>query len=376
MSTASNPCVALLRHQLFLPSEVFISEQARALRKFAPLLVGRVLAGVPTDGVAYCVPEAGRLAQLRYVLGRDPRLFMRELAKRRPVLIHAHFGVEAVYAMELADRLRVPLVTTFHGFDATMRARDLLASRKPSWIQYLAKRAELSRRGALFIGVSRFILEQLERLGFPAGRMRLHYIGVDPTAFAQRAEPTAEPVVLHVARLVEKKGTAYLLDAFARIADKHPHARLVVIGAGPLRAKLACRAAELGVAARVSWLGAVAHAEVRSWLARAAVLCLPSCTAANGDAEGLGQALIEAAASGVPVVATRHGGIPEAVEDGRTGYLVRERDADGLAGALDALLASESLRRGFGDAARTFARTRFDLHEQTRSLERLYEEVL
>jgi glycosyltransferase involved in cell wall biosynthesis len=375
MSTTINPCVALLRHQLFLPSEIFISEQARALRKFAPLLVGRVLAGEPRDGLRYYVPDAGRLAQLRYVLGRDPEIFMHALAERRPVLIHAHFGVEAVYAMELADRLDVPLVTTFHGFDATMRARELLASRKPSWIQYLAKRAQLARRGALFIGVSRFIVERLVRLGFPAERTRLHYIGVDPATFARRA-PAAEPVVLHVARLVEKKGTRYLLDAFARIAGKHPDARLVVIGAGPLRAQLARRAAELKISARVSWLGAAAHAEVRAWLERAAVLCLPSCTAANGDAEGLGQALLEAAASGVPVVATRHGGIPEAVEDGRTGYLVAERDADGLAAALDALLGSESLRSAFGDSARRFARERFDLHEQTRGLERLYEAVL
>jgi glycosyltransferase involved in cell wall biosynthesis len=376
MSTAENPCVALLRHQLFLPSEVFISEQARALRRFAPLLVGRVLAGQPSAGLPYYVPEGGALARCRYVLGRDPRLFMRELAERRPVLIHAHFGVEAVYGMEIADRLGVPLVTTFHGFDATLKAHELLASRKPSWIQYLLKRTDLTRRGALFIGVSRFILERLERLGFPAERTRLHYIGVDPAAFEQVAEPAGEPVVLHVARLVEKKGTAYLLDAFARIASKHARARLVVIGAGPLRNKLARRAAELGIGARVSWLGAVAHSEVRDQLRRAAVFCLPSCTAANGDAEGLGQALLEAAASGVPVVATRHGGIPEAVEDGSTGYLVRERDAAALAGALDVLLSSESLRRRFGDAARRFARARFDLHRQTRTLERLYEGVL
>src|SRR5262249_12150886 len=124
MSTVLNPCVALLRHQLFLPSEVFISEQARALRTFAPLLVGRVLCGRPSDGLRYYVPEAGALAQARYVLARDPRLFLRELTKRRPVLIHAHFGVEAVYGMEIAQRLGVPLVTTFHGFDATLKSRE------------------------------------------------------------------------------------------------------------------------------------------------------------------------------------------------------------------------------------------------------------
>jgi glycosyltransferase involved in cell wall biosynthesis len=376
MNAALNPCVAILRHQLFLPSEVFITEQARALRKFAPLLVGRVLGGKPTEGLAFHVPAAGKLGQLNYVLRRDPRLFLRELAKRRPVLIHAHFGVEAVYGMELAERLGVPLVTTFHGFDATLRPSQLLRSRKPTWIHYLLKRAELKRRGALFIAVSGFISAQLQRLGFPTERTRLHYIGVDPAAFEPSSVAHASPVILHVARLVEKKGTVYLLEAFARIAASHPDAELAIIGAGPLRASLERRAAELRIAARVRWLGALPHAEVAQWLKRAAVFCLPSCTAANGDAEGLGLVLLEAAASGVPVVATRHGGIPEAVKDGDTGYLVAERDADELADALDTLLSSEALRWKMGDAARRFARSRFDLVRQTQVLEQLYEGLL
>jgi colanic acid/amylovoran biosynthesis glycosyltransferase len=209
----------------------------------------------------------------------------------------------------------------------------------------------------------------------------LHYIGVDPAAFesspaAAAARSDRSPIILHVARLVEKKGTAYLLEAFARIAAQHPDAQLVVIGAGPLQDSLARRAAELRVDARVRWLGAATHAEVAGWLRRAAVFCLPSCTARNGDAEGLGLALLEAAASGVPVVATQHGGIPEAVQDGETGYLVPERDADALADALDTLLSSEQLRRRMGDAARRFARSRFDLQRQTGHLEQLYEGVL
>lgn len=379
MSGAS-PCVAVLRHQLFLPSEVFIAEQARAMRAFAPLLVGRVLAGRPQGGVDYYVPPARGLAQLRYVLGRDPGLFLPELARRAPRLVHAHFGVEAVYGMELADRLGVPLVTTFHGFDATLKRGDLLRSRKPTWVQYLLKRAELCRRGALFIGVSRFIVDKLAELGVPSARTRLHYIGVDFAAFdsaeGEREGADGAPVILHVARLVEKKGTAYLLDAFARLAQRHPQATLVVIGAGPLAAALAARAERLGIGARVRWLGARPHAEVRQWLRRASVLCLPSCTATNGDSEGLGLVLLEAAASGVPVVATRHGGIPEAVRDGETGYLVAERDSEALAEALDALFSRDDVRRRMGAAARALARERFDLTLQTAALERLYAEVL
>ncbi len=377
--SSAKPCVAVLRHQLFLPSEVFIAEQALALRRFAPLLVGRTLAGPPRADVDYHVPKAGAFAQLRYVLGRNPRLFMPELERRRPVLVHAHFGVEAVYGMEIAARLDVPLVTTFHGFDATLRAMELLKSRKLTWIQYLRKRMDLCRRGALFIGVSKFIVARLEELGVPVDRTQLHYIGVDTRAFESRdrnVEPESRLVILHVARLVEKKGTAYLLDAFAKIAAHHPRAELVVIGTGPLGGRLQQRAAKLGIGARVRWLGAQPHAAVREWLQRTAVLCLPSCTAANGDSEGLGIVLLEAAASGVPVVATRHGGIPEAVEDGSTGYLVPERDAASLGAALDALLAGESLRARMGQEARRLVRERFDLRSQTDRLEELYSEAL
>lgn len=377
MSTSLNPCVALLRHQLFQPSEVFITEQARALRKFAPLLVGRVLAGKPCGDVSYHVPAVGRMEQLRYLVRRDPRMFAPALAERRPVLVHAHFGVEAVYGIKLADAMRVPLVTTFHGFDATMRRARLLTARKASWVQYVLKRAELRGRGTLFIAVSEFIRSRVLELGFPAERTRVHYIGVDTASFEPRVENDDNPpTVLHVARLVEKKGTRYLLDAFAAIAAKHPRARVVVIGDGPLRGALEQHAATLGIGARVHWLGAVPHADVRARLSRASVFCLPSCTAADGDAEGLGLVLLEAAASGVPVVGTLHGGIPEAVIHGATGYLVPERDPSRLADALDALLSSSDLRRRLGAEARRFAQRRFDLHRQTRSLEELYEDVL
>jgi colanic acid/amylovoran biosynthesis glycosyltransferase len=150
----------------------------------------------------------------------------------------------------------------------------------------------------------------------------------------------------------------------------------VVIGGGPLRAPLARKAAQLGVADKVSWLGPTAHAEVKYWMRRASIFCLPSCTAANGDAEGLGLVLLEAAASGVPVVATRHGGIPEAVLDGVTGLLVPERDAQQLAAALDALLSSPDMRSNLRAQARQFVQTRFDLFRQTQSLEKHYEAVL
>jgi glycosyltransferase involved in cell wall biosynthesis len=367
----------LLRHQLFQPSEVFITEQAGALRRFEPLLVGRRLAGRPSGPCAYRVPSApGGMRLLRYLALRDPELLAPLLRERPPALLHAHFGVEAVYGMELAQRCGVPMVTTFHGYDATMSTRRLVASGRVTWLVYAIKRGELARRGRLFLCVSEFIRERVLGLGFPEALTRRHYIGVDTTGFAENREDPEQPIVLHVARLVEKKGTTHLLAAFALVAGRHRRARLIVIGDGPRRDSLLLQAKQLGIADRVDWLGAQPHAIVKSWLQRASVFCLPSCTARNGDAEGLAMVLLEAAAAAVPTVSTRHGGMPEAVRDGATGYAVPERNPGRLAEALDGLLSSYALRRELGRQGREFVERNFCLQQQTATLEQHYQSLL
>jgi len=347
------------------------------MRRFRPLLVGREVSGVPTENIEYRVPSGSSgWARLRYQLLRDPGLLEPLLTDRRPALVHAHFGVEAVYGMELAKRLGVPLVTTFHGYDATMSRAKLLTSRKVSWVLYALKRAELTRRGELFLCVSNFIRERVLELGFPERLTRVHYIGVDDAAFAESEEDPDHPVVLHAARLVEKKGTVYLLEAFAGVAARYPTARLVVIGEGPLKDSLQARAGELGIGGRVDWLGALPHTYVKYWLRRASIFCLPSVTAVTGDSEGLPITLLEAGASGLPTLATWHAGIPEGVQDGVTGHLVPERDTVQLTEALDSLLGSYDLRRRMGAAGRAFVRTNFSMATQTSLLEDHYESLL
>ena len=149
--------------------------------------------------------------------------------------------------------------------------------------------------------------------------------------------------------------------------------RLIVIGEGPLRAPLQRQAGELGVKAQ--FLGAQGADEVAEWMRRAALLVAPSVTAHDGDAEGLPNVVVEGAASGIPVVATRHSGIPEAVADGETGFLVKEGDRAALAARIRALLEGADLRREMGFAARALAVERFDRVRQAVRLEAIYDEV-
>jgi glycosyltransferase involved in cell wall biosynthesis len=147
-----------------------------------------------------------------------------------------------------------------------------------------------------------------------------------------------------------------------------------VIGDGPLRSRLETLARELNV--RCRFLGVQPASTVREALQRAQIFCVPSVTAANGDSEGLGMVFAEAQAMGVPVVSTRHGGIPEVVSDRVTGLLAPERDHEALADSLCLLLGNEDLWQAFRAAGLQHVEQRFDLKRQTALLEAVYDRVL
>jgi glycosyltransferase involved in cell wall biosynthesis len=371
--------VAIFRHNLFKVSEPFITQQAQQLRRYTPLYLGRLRYGVAPPGAA-----ALALADMvkgwpipliaRQMLTRDPEPYIKLLGGRPLSLIHAHFGVEGVYALPLARRLGIPLVTTFHGFDATLSTAGLLCN--PAWVNYALFRGRLARQGDLFLCASGFIRERLLAMGFPPERTRVHYIGVDCAAIIPRVPEEEEQVILHVARLEPVKGTEYLIRAFAALAPAHPAARLVIIGDGKLRGKLEALAKSCGVGAHVAFLGAMPHAQVMGWMRRAAMLVLPSVRTASGRVEGLGMVMLEAAATGVPGIGSSLGGIPEGIAEGETGFLVPERDPQALAARIDLLLGDAALRQRMGQAARLRVERQFDLVRQTALLETLYDEVV
>ena len=371
--------VAIFRHNLFKISESFIAEQARHLRRYRPLFLGRLrYAETPAGLESLALEDLARRSPMALVawqlVTRDTRPYRRLLGARRVSLIHAHFGTNAVYALPLARRLGVPLVTTFHGHDATLSAPALLGS--PEGVYYRLLRDRLAREGSVFLCTSAFVRDRLLALGFPASRTRVHYIGVDCEAIRRR-EPTEETAtILHVARLVAVKGTEYLIRAFATVAARRPEVPLVVIGAGPLERRLRRLAASLGLESRVRFLGARPHGEVLDWMRKASMLVLPSVRTASGRVEGLGMVALEAAASGVAVIGSRVGGIPEAVIDGRTGFLVAERDVAALGRRMLDLLDDPALRHRFGAEARAHVEQHFDMRRQTVELEDLYDAVI
>jgi glycosyltransferase involved in cell wall biosynthesis len=374
---AERPPVLIYRDHLLPYSEVWVRLQGEALKDFRAYYAGSKRRGdveMPHDRtfVVNGGGSRGRAAEgLFKVAGWAPRLH-RWARQLEPALVHAHFGVDGALVAPLARALNVPLVVTFHGFEATMRddhaARSFYLHRK-----YLRRRDELARSGALFVAVSRFVRDCLLAQGFPAERTVTQYIGIDASQF--RPDPAARAnVVLFVGRFDFLKGAEFAIRATAEVVRSVPDAELVLIGDGPRRAELEALAAQLGL--RCRFLGFQPQASVKTWLNCARILCVPSITIEDGRAEAFGLAFLEAQAMGVPVVSFASGGIPEAVAHGVTGFLAAERDWQALAGFMARLFTESGLWDSMSRAGQARVRADFDLHTLTRGLEDLYRAAL
>jgi glycosyltransferase involved in cell wall biosynthesis len=288
-------------------------------------------------------------------------------------LIHAHFEDGGIDSMPLARRLDLPLITTCHGCDVTVRAEMRRGNvLKRRWHEL--KRRQLMESGSKFVAVSNHIRERMLERGYPAAQTETHYIGVDTKVFAPGHMARENGLVLFVGRLVEKKGCSHLIRAMAALRRTHPRARLAIIGDGPLRPSLEDLARSEG--AICDFLGVQPPQRVKAMMDRACVLAAPSVTAANGDTEGLPLVVCEAQAMGLPVAGFHHAGIPEAVIDGETGLLCPEGRTEELSHNLACLLADSTLRQRFGAAARRLMHEKFNLSVQTAKLEALYDSAM
>jgi colanic acid/amylovoran biosynthesis glycosyltransferase len=366
--------VAVYRSSLLARSETFIRNEALELRRSAPLFVGEERAEgglpLPEDAVVVGMPNGRwRRAVLRRVPGYQLRRLARACRAREVALVHAHFGPDSLLALDLARRLGVPFVVTYNGFDATLHDDALRAG---PYTRYLRRRAEMFGEAAAIIAISVFIAGELVRQGAPEGKLRVHHSGV-PLGPPPPDGPR-EPVVLFVGRFVEKKGLGDLLEAMARVQAAVPAARLLVVGDGAGRREHEDRARRLGLDA--TFAGWLAPDEVARRQRTARVLCVPSRRAANGDAEGLPTVIPEAGAQGLPVVGTRHSGIPEGVGEEARARLVDEGDVEGLARELVAVLTDDELQRRLSAEARAHVARDFDPRRQADELEAIYDEVL
>ncbi len=360
-------------------SETFVLAQANNLRWFKPFFTGVQHTGglaLPEDRLCSLAGDGlsgAALARWFKLTGFAPN-FLNKLRCLKPAIVHAHFEESGLAALPLSRALGIPLITTFHGYDAT--ATPVKSGPRALLNQiYGRQRRRLQQEGSFFVAVSGFIREKLIARGYPAERIVVVPIGVDVDIFTPQREAPAIPMVLFVGRLVEKKGVSYLLKAMAEVAKIRQDVKLVIIGDGPLKSELMNEAWALNVP-NVNFMGACDPATVRQQMSVASLLAAPSVTAASGDSEGLPIVVCEAQAMGLPVVGTRHAGIPEIVEHGTNGFLVPERSALQLAQSISWVINQPPLRRQLGLAARENVCRNFNLKTQTVRLEELYKKAV
>jgi colanic acid/amylovoran biosynthesis glycosyltransferase len=359
--------VVVWRSAMLSGSETFIRNQADALTRWWPVYLGATKVSSDlareSDLIAYPSPLDRRAFLRLRLTGSSPRL-QQLLAAQRPRLVHAHFGGDGWLISGAARALGVPLIVTVHGHDVTRQP----ASAGAKGVRYRRNLRSVFQRAALVIAVSDVIRSKAIRWGADPAKVRVHYTGVP---IPPPLDSPTEWDVAFVGRFVEKKGAD---DLVAALATLDRPVRALFIGDGPLLPSVRAQAVAAGVDA--TFKGSLPPAEVYRLLSASRMLVAPSRTAADGDTEGLPTTVVEAAALGLPVVSTRHSGIPEAVTDGSTGLLGAEGDRVALAANIARLLDDSSLRARMGKQAREDAVARFDVREQSRRLEDIYDEVV
>ncbi|MGB5830366.1 MAG: glycosyltransferase [Thiohalocapsa sp.] len=297
------------------------------------------------------------LAVSRFLLARHLKVI-----KADAVL--AEYGTTGDWLAPACAMAGVPLFVHFHGFDAWRT--DVLEAHGASYRQMFETAVGV-------VAVSEPMREQLLTLGAKPDRLHINIYGVDPGRFAGAHPAEQPPCFLAVGRFVEKKAPYLTLLAFAMVRELVPDATLTMVGEGPLLGACKRLAAALGVAQSVTFPGAQDSDQVSRLMREARAFVQHSLAAEDGDCEGTPVALIEAQMTGLPVVSTRHAGIPQVVAEGETGFLVDEGDAKGMAVAMRRLVESPALAGTLGKAARDRALARFTLDRHVGDLARMIE---
>lgn len=314
---------------------------------------------------------------LKYIRREPPIVYRGEygvlarvLERRHADVMHVYFGHTGVHLLPFLKHWPRPSIVSFHGMDVQTRASD------PAYEHRLR---DLLRTTTLVLARSFSLQHRLLSLGCPEAKLRINRTGIplDQFSFSERRAPADHAWhFVQACRLVEKKGIDDALHAFARFAKDKPLARFTIAGEGPLLAPLEKLRDELGLTQQVNFAGFLKGGDLCRLYHGAHLFIHPSRLTADHNQEGIPNSMLEAMATGLPVLATQHGGIPEAVRSGVTGILVAERDRDALHDAMHRLTSDAVGWMRMSEAACADMRENFESAAQIAKLESIYSEAV
>jgi len=346
-------------------SETSVLNAKRAAEALPAIL--RALARAPQLAMQVLKPseygyQAASLSALYRLAGVAAR-------KRTYDVLHAHYGPVGNSYRFARELLQAPFLVSFYGYDCWAVPRK----EGPDVYRKLFRTADCTLVLADEMG------KQLRDLGCPADRQRKLAVGVrvEDFVFQERKLNPGEPMrVITIARFVEKKGLEYSLRAIAEVQKRRGGIKYDLIGDGPLRGQIEKLIGELQLEEVVKLHGYCEGKRVHELMAQAHILLLSSVTAADGDQECTPVSLMDAQAAGMPVLSTRHSGIPEVVRDGQSGFLVPERDVPALAERLIYLADHPQLWLEMGRAGRKHVESTYNCKTLSHQLVQIYQETI
>lgn len=307
--------------------------------------------------------------------GLEPYL-ERVLRRQGARLIHVHFGDSGVDMLETRRAARLPMVTAFYGADVSQVARD------PAW---RLKYKELFEQGELFLAEGNAMRRALLDLGCPSNKVVVQRLGVDLDSLPfviRRPDATGTVKVLIAATFREKKGIPDALRVVERLRNRFPHLKVTLIGdssgkPGDEDEKQRILEALGRLQGTATWQKFIPYPRFREALLEHHLFLSPSVMAADGDSEGGAPvSIIEAQATGMPIVSTIHADIPNVVVPGESALLSPERDVDALAENLARLVAEPDKWEAMGRAGRAHVEAHHNVRLQVPKLEQLYSQII
>ena len=291
------------------------------------------------------------------------------LNKKEYDIVHCHFGPNGILGMFLKDiKHAKACIVSFHGYDANMI--DVFTKLRYKY---------LFNYDCLFTVNSDFTKKQIMHLGCEESRIVIIPAPLNIKRFMFKIRNLYENqkiIFLTIGRLIEKKGHEYSIKAIAKIYEHYKNIEYIIVGSGPMENELKSLTKNLGLDNVIKFTGALNHDDISDLYNIAHIFILSAVTAKNGDKEGQALVLQEAQAVGLPVVSTFHNGIPEGVLNGKSGYLVAERDVNALVEKLKYLIDHKELWPTLGKNGREFVKDKYDMSILSKKLENIYKKQL
>lgn len=346
--------IALVTNRLGAYSETFIQAQIDWLKPVLLLHDGNL----PTmNGGLQLINQKHRNLNLfsqkvfkKELITLESRL-VSVLKKNYIDLVLVQYGPAGVAMLPVCKKAKLSLIVHFHGFDASHK--KILEKYKDDYLK-------LFDYAKAIIVVSEVMYEQVKSLGCPETKLVLNHYGVNDIFF--NVNPSFRGnIFCTISRFVEKKGQVLTIQAFYKVVLKFPDARLYMAGNGPLLEDCKSLVRTLNLEKNIFFPGVLKHEMVPALMEKSLAFLQHSIIAQNGDSEGTPVSILEASASALPVIATRHAGITDVVLDGVTGILIDEKDTDGMAIAVINLINDKSLARKLGESGRQRVKEHFTM---------------